>query len=406
MNEMKITKAEAREFLVNYHGLGSTSTFEGEEGILKYMKRVGCIQYDPLNVVGRNPDLVLQSRIPGYSSLVLEKMLYSDRSLIDGWDKMMAIYRQEDWPFFRRVRKRKEESIKATLRNRGSIEALELTGQIRDILVAMGPLQASKINIGTGGKGRWGHRKLSSAALDYMFNIGELGIYGKNNTQKIYDLVENILPNDLIESPDPFVSDRDFYKWYFKRRIGSVGILWGCNGGGWLGHFLSDKALRTSILEELEKQKSIVSLSIEGIDETFYMRTEDIKILDYIREKTIQENNEGTMRFLAPLDNLLWDRAMIEDIFGFKYSWEVYVPKDKRKFGYYVLPVLYGNEFVARFEPEMHRGNKPLEIKNWWWEEGITVTEEMKFAVKKALKSFCEYLGTEGVHVESLNKIF
>ncbi|MCM1989573.1 winged helix-turn-helix domain-containing protein [Oceanirhabdus seepicola] len=400
MKELKITKAEARRFLIHYHGLGSSNTFVGEKGILDYFKRVGCIQYDPLNVVGRNPDLVLQSRIPGYSPLVLEKMLYSERSLVDGWDKMMAIYRQEDWAFFHRVRKERDKSVQGTLRNRGSLKALELTGEIRDILVQKGPLQSSKINIGSCGKGSWGHRKLSSAALDYMFNCGELGIYGKNNTQKIYDLIENLLPPKMIDSPEPFDIDQDFYKWYVKRRIGSVGLIWGRSGGGWLGHFLSDKKLRTSILTELVEEKSITTLAVQGIDETFYIRTEDLKFLDGVKEK-----DEPSMHFLAPLDNLLWDRGMIEKIFGFKYSWEVYVPKAKRKFGYYVLPVLYGDQLVARFEPEKQRGNEPLEIKNWWWEEGITVTEDMKLSVEKSLKIFCEYLQADGIHTESLNKI-
>lgn len=400
MNKLKITKAEARRFLIHYHGLDSYNQFAGEQGILDYMKRIGCIQYDPLNVVGRNPDLVLQSRINGYSASILEKMLYTDRSLVDGWDKMMAIYKQEDWPFFHRVRKQNEKSMLGTLRNRGSLKAVDLTEEICYILKQNGPLQSNKLNMGVASKGRWGHRKLSSAAMDYMFNRGELGIYGKKNTQKIYDIVENLLPPELIDYPDPFVSDRDFFKWYFKRRIGSVGLIWGRNGGGWLGQFLSDKALRTSILTELVKEKSIITLSVEGIDETFYMRKEDITILD-----SLQEKNENSMRFLAPLDNLLWDRAMIEKIFGFQYSWEVYVPKAKRKFGYYVLPVLYGDQLVARFEPEKQRGNKPLEIKNWWWEEAITVTKDMKFSVDKSLEIFCEYLQADGIHIESLNKI-
>lgn len=364
------------------------------------MKRVGCIQYDPLNVVGRNPDLVLQSRIQGYTPLVLEKMLYTDRYLVDGWDKMMSIYRQEDWPFFHRVRKQREVGLQRTLRNRGSLEALELTGEIRHMLVKDGRLQSGKISFGTCGKGKWGHRKLSSAAMDYMFNRGELGIHSKKNTQKIYDIIENLLPHELINSPDPFVSDHDFFKWYIKRRIGSVGLIWGRNGGGWLGYFLSDKALRTSMLTELVEEKSIVTLSIEGIDEPFYIRTEDFPILD-----NLQEKNEQLMFFLAPLDNLLWDRAMIEKIFEFKYTWEVYVPKAKRKYGYYVLPVLYGDKLVARFEPEMHRGNKPLEIKSWWWEEGIKVTDDIKFSVEKSLKIFSEYLQADGILPESLSKI-
>lgn len=387
MNRLKLTKAEARNYLIHYHGLDSSCSFSGEKGILEYIKRVGCIQFDPLNVVGRNPDLVLQARIQDYSPKMLEKLLYKDRTLIDGWDKMMAIYMQEDWPFFRRLRSRKEKEVIATLRNRGQLEALELIDDIRDIIRQQGPTQSAKIGLGKGNEAKWGHRKLSSAAMDYMFNIGELGIYCKKNTQKVYDLIERLLPSELTANEDPFTSDREFYKWYFKRRIGSVGLLWGRNGGGWLGHFLSDRELRESVLGELVEEESVICLTIHGIDEIFYMRAEDIPVLE-----AMEQVKEPAMRFLAPLDNLLWDRDMLVRIFDFQYSWEVYVPKEKRKYGYYVLPVLYDNKLVARFEPELYRNIEILNIKDWWWEEGVKVTEDMKCALEKCLQVFCQYL--------------
>lgn len=401
MEQMKISIEEARRFLVRYHGLDDANIFSGEQGILNYIKRVGCIQYDPLNMVGRNADLVLQSRIKGYKSDMLEKLLYSDRSLIDGWDKMMAIYLVEDWPFFHRLRARKEIEVKATLKYRKSLDALKLTEEIHKLIEERGPLQATHIKLGEHEKqGRWGHGRLSSAALDYMFNIGELGVYAKKNNHKIYDLIERLLPSELLECDDSFASDHDFYKWYFKRRVGSVGMLWARNGGGWLGQFLSDKSLRDSIISELVEEKSLKTISVEGIDKVFYIRSEDVEILN-----SSAEEGQRSARFLAPLDNLLWDRDMTKKIFDFDYSWEVYVPAEKRKYGYYVLPVLYGNQIVARFEPEKQRGNDPLEIKNWWWEEGISVTKEMEKAVQKTLKDFCEYLGAEGVSKDSLKRM-
>lgn len=399
--KVEISKEEAGRFLVRYHGLDDGGTFSGEKGVLEFVKRVGCIQYDPLNVVGRNADLVLQSRIKGYSPAMLEKLLYTDRSLIDGWDKMMAIYLTEDWSFFRRLRERKEREVKVTLQYRNSLEAVDMTEDIRRLIEKKGPLQATQIKLGeSADRGSWGHGKLSSAALDYMFNIGELGVYAKKNNHKIYDLIENLLPKELLEAADSFESDHDFYKWYFKRRIGSVGMLWGRNGGGWLGQFLSEKSLRDSILSELLEEESVQAVFVEGIEKVFYIRQEDMKILD-----NISVEREKEVRFLAPLDNMLWDRDMTKAIFDFEYTWEVYVPLEKRKYGYYVLPVLYGNQLVARFEPEKQRGNDPLEIKNWWWEVGIEVTKEMKAAVKKALQEFCEYLGASGVSKEGLKRI-
>lgn len=386
----KISKEEARNFLVSYHNLGDSQKLSGEEGVLQYLKRVGSIQYDPLNVVGRNSDLVLQSRIEGYNPDILEKLLYEKRSLIDGWDKMMCIYQQKDWPFFSRVRKEKEIEVKYTLSMRDSLAALDLVDEIRDVIKNNGPLHANELKIGSSKTGSWGHKRLSSAALDYLFNIGELGIYNKRNTQKVYDLVDNLLLPEIKNQSDPFQSDHDFYKWYIKRRVGSVGMIWGRNGGGWLGHYVSNARLRESILQELVNTDELLAFQVEDLKETFYIRKEDTQFLNAKASK-----NEA--RFLAPLDNLLWDREMIARLFDFTYSWEVYIPVNKRKYGYYVLPVLYNNQFVARFEPDMHRNNAPLRIKNWWWEEGINANEEMEYAIKKAFEQFCEYLGADGI---------
>lgn len=104
MKVITMSKEELRKFLVVYQGLYTNNTFIGEEGIKDFIKRVGCVQYDPLNVVGRNADLVMQSRIEDYDPIILEDLLYKKRELIDGWDKMMAIYSAEDWRYFRRVR--------------------------------------------------------------------------------------------------------------------------------------------------------------------------------------------------------------------------------------------------------------------------------------------------------------
>ncbi|WLR42573.1 crosslink repair DNA glycosylase YcaQ family protein [Bacillus carboniphilus] len=137
--KMVITKAQARRFLVNYHGLGSDEPFKGKKGIQQYIEKVGCIQYDPLNVVGTNPDLVLQSRIKGYSPILLDELLYTDRTLIDGWDKMMAIYSTEDWPYFHRIRDKNGESMKKVMSKGGTIQVSDLTEQIKKVIRVDGP---------------------------------------------------------------------------------------------------------------------------------------------------------------------------------------------------------------------------------------------------------------------------
>ncbi len=390
-----ISLNEARMFLMTYQGLNHDGNSQDEDSVLDYFRKVGCIQFDPLNIVGRNADLVLQSRIKNYNSSILNDLLYEKRYLMDGWDKMMAIYLQTDWPYFKRVRKQSGIDLQYILANRNASQALEYLEQVKKIVTEDGPLQSNKIDIGSNNPGRWGHRKLSSAALDYLYTIGELGIYKKINTQKVYDIIENLLPSDILNQEDPFASDKMFYEWYVKRRIGSVGMLWSRNGSAWLGHFLSNSEIRNNAIKALLEKDAIKEFYLEDVKYPFYIRKEDINLLNKI---TDAEKNE--MKFIAPLDNLLWDRAMIKRIFDFDYSWEVYIPVKKRKYGYYVLPVLYKNRFVARFEPEMYRGEKELHIKEWWWEEDILITEELESALKQAFAQFCNYLGAENVNKE------
>ena len=105
MDKIKLSKAEARAFLLEYHFLSPSSSLKNKKGILEYFKRVGSIQYDPLNIVGNNHELVLQSRILSFTPSLVNELLYKERLLFDGWDKNMSICLIEDWPNFNRRRK-------------------------------------------------------------------------------------------------------------------------------------------------------------------------------------------------------------------------------------------------------------------------------------------------------------
>lgn len=382
---------EARKFLVNYQGLNGNCHYRREEGIITYFKKVGCIQYDPLNVVGRNADLTLQARVEGYQPNMLYSLLYDKRSIIDAWDKMMAMYLQKDWPYFKRLRASKGREMQAILERRNSIQALDHLDEVKKFIKEQGPSQPNQIDIGVCNPGKWGHKNLASSAMDYLFNIGVLGIYSKTNVQRTYDLVDNLLEKEILEQEDPFQTDEEFYEWYVNRRIGSIGMLWGSNGSGWLGHFISDSKIRTPSIKSLLEKGKIEEFYVQSIKKPFYIRSEDTKYLN-------QDATQKEMRFLAPLDNLLWDRKMIKDIFQFEYSWEVYTPVIKRKFGYYVLPVLYGNRFIGRFEPKQYRGEEELRIENWWWEDGMELNEEIIKALEEGMKRFCNYLGAQRVN--------
>ena len=392
-----LSKEEFRSFLVRYHSLDNYCHFSGKAGIKKLLRRIGSVQYDPLNVVGRNPDLVFQSRISGHSNVFLEELLYKERSLLDGWDKEMSIYPMADWPNFSRIRNCRKESAQNTLGRRGQNEVFAYLPQIMEEIKKRGPLSARDVKLGATQKNRWGHRQVSGAAMDYLYLSGELGVFKKNNAQKVYDLINNLIPEKILNTCEPFASCGDFYEWYFCRRIGSLGAYWLRNGPGWLGYFLSDSDLRRETFNTLSEKKLIVPIKVSELDETFYMRRKDLPLLNK------KENHDNIARFLAPLDNMLWDRLMVQKVFDFNYTWEVYVPKNKRRFGYYVLPVLYQNKLIARLEPARHEKGKPFAIKNWWWETTYEKSsakrkKEIKESVNSGLENFAAYLGSDGVN--------
>lgn len=396
MKKIKISKLQARRFLIGHQGIHQEIEPSSHE-IQGLIKKIGCIQYDPLDVVGRNADLVLQARVKNYKVDILDDLLYEERSLIDGWDKMMAIYHGDDFTNFKPVRDMHCQETISTMKYRGTLEALDMLDEVKGIVQEKGPIFSRDI----ASKGRlpsaWGHGKYSSVALDYLFHSGEIGVHHKKNAQKSFDVISRLLPKQVLEAKADY-EDQDFLSWYVLRRIRSVGLLWSKNGGGWLGHFLSDKKARTKALDDLLEKNQIMAVEIEGLKDDFYVHSDDLKDLENSEIKEVAS-------VIAPLDNLIWDRKMTQVLFDFDYTWEVYVPKAKRKYGYYVLPVLMGDRFVARFEPDKYRGEKYLKILNWWWEEDLVLTEDTKASVIEGMKKFCLYLGAEDLDEGSYLKI-
>lgn len=395
-----LTREEARRFLLDYHGLSPAVDASGKAGIMDYVRRVGCIQFDPLNVVGTNPELVLQSRISDFERGMLEELLYEDRKLIDYWDKNMAIFAIEDWPYFERYRQRHQAWLKANPTAAAAVlEEIERRGSLCSADLAYD----EKVDWA------WGPTRLARAALEGSYFAGRLVVHRKKAGRKYYDLAERILPAELYGQPDPFASDEAYNEWALLRRIGSVGLLWNRPSDALLMTHLKAPQ-RLAAFEALLARGEIRPVEVDGIDRPLYIRSTDYSLL----ERSLAANRQPTDRslletspaqgspgptamracILAPLDNLLWDRRLILDLFDFDYRWEVYKPAAERKYGYYVLPVVADGRFVARFEPEKQRKAAPLVIKQWWWEAGEGTEAEVRQSVERALHRFARSLGT------------
>jgi uncharacterized protein YcaQ len=387
-----ITKQQARSFMLSYQGIGPPFEFQGKSGILEYIRRVNCIQFDPLNIAGHNQELVLQARIEGFQPHMLQELLYRERKLIDGWDKNMCIYCTEDWPYFRRSREEARERLGN--RHRPTAAILE---KVRRQFEEQGPLTSADLDYDQTVDWPWAPTRLSRAVLESMYFWGELIIHHKIHTRKVYDLASRHIPRGFLEAVEPNETEEQYHDWYVLRRIGSVGLLWNKSGDAWLGIAGMKTRERSESLSRLFKRNQAIEVSVEGIKLPFYTRSEDQPRLDVIL-KGEKAAIKGAI--LAPLDNLLWDRQLIKELFGFEYKWEVYKPVTERNYGYYVLPVLYGDRFVARFEPGRDKKNNALVIKNWWWEPEVERNAGMNEDLRDCFQRFKSYLSVESIRID------
>ena len=376
MPEIHLTKQQARRFILLKQGLLGDYKFIGKEGILSYIKQAGCIQFDPIDVCGKNAELVLHSRVKGFTKSMLNELLYKERSLMDYFDKNLSILPAEDWKYFSRDR----NNHRQWERSHAEIESVR--DQVIKAISDSGPLCSSDLDLPQKVDWYWSSTKLSRAALEHMYFTGDLAIHHKKGTVKYYDLTENCLPKEIITAADPYPDDHDHRKWRVLRRIGALGLLWNRSSDAWLGIGGLKSQERTDIFTELTAENLITPITVDEISHPLYCLTEDLPLIDCIKTDTRLKHR---CELIAPLDNMMWDRNLIKALFDFDYKWEIYTPVPQRKYGYYVLPVLYGERFAGRVEAVYDKKAKKLTVKNLWYEPTVKPTEKLKTKITAAL---------------------
>ena len=389
---LNVSQKQAGQFILLKQGLLGEYRFSGKDGAYRYVRQAGCIQFDPVDVCGRNAELTLQSRVKGFTRQMLDDLLYRDRLLVDYSDKELSIWPSEDWPYFAPYRERSREL------GRSFPGIPELGEEALRYIRENGPVSSDSLPIG--GKIFWhssmhwsGHWHSESPAarsvLEQLYTDGVLLIHHKSGARKYYDLAEKYLPADLLSAPDPCPDESAYLAWRVRRRIGAVGLLWNRRSDAWLGIRMTPEQ-REQAFARLEKDGAVLPLQVENLRFPLYLLKEDLPLLESVSEG---QEYKARLEFLAPLDPMLWDRQLIEALFGFRYSWEIYTPVSKRKYGYYVLPVLYGDRLIGRIEPKADRKSKTLTVLNFWPEPGVRQTKKLSGLVDGAVRRLARFNG-------------
>ncbi|MER2143742.1 MAG: crosslink repair DNA glycosylase YcaQ family protein [Eubacteriales bacterium] len=382
---------EARRFILGKQGLLGTYRFVGKGGALQYIQQAGCIQYDPVDVCGKNAELTLQSRVKGFTRSMLADLLYVDRLLVDYSDKELSIWSREDWPYFSGYR------AMSKVHGAGFEGIPELEVRAIAFIREHGPVSSDTLPIE--GKIYWhssmhwsGHwQNQSNAArsvLEQLYTDGVLLIHHKSGSRKYYDLAERYFSPELLNAENPCPDDMALLRWRIKRRVGAVGMLWNRRSDAWLGINMSTEQ-RNVAINALEADGIIVKAEVESIRSPLFFLTEDIPLMEAVRQGVL--DTKPRLEFLAPLDPMLWDRKLVEALWDYHYKWEIYTPVNQRKYGYYVLPILYGDKFVGRIEAAADRKAATLVVRNIWYEDGVKQTKKLARAIEGACRRLAKF---------------
>lgn len=375
-NSIKLSKSDVRRALVRHHFAPCPTQMDAYE-------RLRSIQFDPIAPVGCNHDLVLQARVPGYKIGDWQKPAYEDRLVYDGWDKMASLVPFEGWPLRRFIYEigRRSSEQKIFVDHKHAVDAIlkEITDR--------GPLMPRDFEFQQRKeewKGSWFGPSVTKQTLRALWHSGQIMTAGRKNGQHVYDLTERVVPGRFLNQPR--LSEREAKLELAMERHRAMGVVRPAAAPEvWSYQILFyDKR---DLLAELVERGKIIPVDIEGIKAN--ASPDFLGLLD-------QPSLEPRVTFIAPLDQFMWDRKMIAHLFGFDYIWEIYTPLAKRKWGYYVLPILFGDQLVARAEFWARDGI--LELREWHLEQ-TDPGPGFWNALEPAIREFMRYSSTSQICV-------
>ncbi len=373
---------------------------------MRVVEHLGSLQFDPLEIAGRNHDLVLLARVAGYRREWTDELLYRHRLLYETYNKGLSIVPTAELPWYRvawdRARRRHEGG--AFDEHAPLVE--ELLARIR----TDGPLSSIDVEPRAAIDWYWRPTNQVRALLEALAEAGILGLTRRDGNRRVYDLVERLFPADVLARVAP---PREQFRHKLLSRYRAHGLL-GVAGSAelWIGTMPTAElgmedglplkaSARRALQAELVEQGELIPLLVEGIRGPRYIPREAAVVLEEAADEVATNAAPGGrgpgVAFLAPLDPFVWDREFLRALFGFDYIWEVYVPARKRRWGYYVLPILYGDRLVGRIEPRIERATGTLRVLGLWWEDGFDPLADPRFvpAFVDALEAHRRFGGVE-----------
>ena len=383
---MKVAAEAARRFLVAHHALAPARSLEGGlDAVLEVFRRLGSIQFDPLAVAGRTHDLVLHARVADYDPAWCD-LLYERREIFEAFNKGLSFVPTAEFPWFRGVLTRNAPRVLS--------ENADVAARVLERIRADGPLSALDFERERGATTDWFGLPTNTvkAVLEAYVLTGVLGLARRDGNRRYYDLLERLLPADILAREVPLPEQLRHKLLSRYRAHGLLGVSGANDVFSGIGTAKPDPRFpespgRNALREELVERGELVPVQVEGVTGRRFVLREEVAHLEAPSQPA------PSVALLPPFDALVWDRRLLGELFGFDYVWELFIPPDRRRWGWYVLPILFGDRFVGRIEPRIDSAQSRVEIVDLWWEDGFAPSRADGFvdAMGDALRAYLRF---------------
>ena len=383
-----ITAAHARRLALRAQGLdGGHRAGRGANGAAATIERLGYVQIDTIAVIERAHEHILWTRQPSYRSTYLQRLM-RDRRVFEYWTHAASYVPMADYRYYGRRRRWYAGAGRGADWLRENRTVVE---HVRERIETEGPLLAADFQDVEGRRGPWWDWKPAKAALEALFDAGELMISERRGFQRVYNLAERVLPID-VDVTEPDVDERA--RWAVHRTLDNLGVadeaqmrIWNRN-----------REETHAAVEELLEAGQIEPVEIRGDDgHPLFARPADL-------QDTARGRSTRQVHLLSPFDNLVIRRLWLLRIFDLDYKVECYVPGPKRRFGYFCLPVLFGDRLVGRLDPKADRKEGVFIVRCLELEPKVNV-DTLLPPLAASIWRFARFNGCDEVRVETVRPV-
>lgn len=372
----ELSLSEARKLALYSQGLLSSDFPKGKEGTLTVMEKIGYVQIDTISVVERAHHHVLWNRQPDYKRDNLDELI-EDKTAFEYWSHAASYLPMRDFRYTLIDKKIHAQRIAERLPD------ASMRKFVFERIKAEGPLQAKDFEHSSKGTGGWWEHKPAKHALEMLFIQGDLMIVRRVNFQKVFDLTERVLPPEINRTPP---TREEFIRYLITSVIKAHGFA-SIEEISYLRGGDVRKSVQKVIKEMLEN-KELLSIAIEGGKLLYYITPENLRRMDL--------TFDNQTHILSPFDNAVIQRKRLQTLWDFDYQIECYVPAPKRKFGYFCLPIMAGDNFIGRIDAKAERKTKRLIVNSLHIEKECTVHDS---GIADSLVRYAKFNGCNTIEI-------